>query len=128
VLRAGASHALDLDPDTCCVLIYVELFHLYPCACHALVAEAKGGDIFGKGFDEVDVAARDHGPHAIDDMFVRNDVFNAIAERAGVFTDPKLRVDAYTLRAGFLMGMNADAARQDEIANENPPIGKRWLG
>src|SRR5208282_5782336 len=122
--------ALDNHADAFHFGIDIELFDADAHARDAPVGEAKLCHPIGEGFDQIDMPARRDALDALDNGLVIEHGADFIAPRRFAL-HADLDADAQARRPGFLMRVDADARRQDEIADEDaigrgtPRRGKR---
>ncbi|VUX46291.1 hypothetical protein DF3PA_20191 [Candidatus Defluviicoccus seviourii] len=110
--------ALNFDADADRILQDIELLDPDPCRADTAVLQAHACDLLGERLDEIDVAAANDGTHGGADFLVTDDIRELIAELP-VVAHGKIEVDAHPLRGAVLVPMDADPARQHEIANEH---------
>src|ERR1043166_2078675 len=72
-VRPTLSCAFDFDPNTLGGSQGLQLFHPHPHGAHPVVLETGGGDAFGQGFGQPDMALGDDGADAFFDHMIRSE-------------------------------------------------------
>ena len=81
-----------------------------------------------RGLDEIDVPPAEVGLDPRYDVFVGDDVDDVVVYGRRAFLDPKIHIDPDPLGFAVLVGMNADRALEDHIADEHPAEGSLASG
>src|SRR5215469_4967028 len=116
--ESGASSAFERDADAFGLGIDVELLDHDAHRGDPPVGEAERCDTVGEGLDEIDVSRFSDRLDAGDDGLIVDGLGEVVTARDRLI-DKELGIDAHPPAQPFLARIDADAARHDEIADEN---------
>ncbi len=115
------AQALDFNPDTGSLCYGVGLFYAHTDGLHAPVFQAFGGDGFGQGFNQMNMAFGGYLFRISGCSFIADDVRDFTAKVCAQVLNAHVYIDEYALCLNFLMGVNTQCGYNFQITDKDMP-------
>ncbi len=113
--------SLDLDTDAFRFGDGVKFLYTHANSHDAEIGQAYFCDLFGQCFDQVRVTFRQYFLYARYHRLVIDDVADLVARGLARVLGSQFEIDANPLRPRLLVPVHADAGRQHQVADDDPP-------